>query len=85
MNEFTLIELQIISLDMHTYINRTPMLSEPPIHKELREKIDGMIDNYCEHDDSIEQDLLPQRNCEKCNMPVFGEFPCPCTLRIRGI
>ena len=48
MNDFTKEELQIIHLDMTTYVNRTPMLKESPSHKELRDKIQSMIDDYCE-------------------------------------
>ncbi len=46
MNDFTKEELQIIHLDMTTYINRTPMLNESPSHKALRDKVESMIDNY---------------------------------------
>ncbi len=35
---------------MTTYINRTPMLNESPSHKALRDKVERMIDNYCEHE-----------------------------------
>ena len=48
MNDFTKEELQIIHLDMTTYINRTPMLNESPSHKALRDKVEGMIDTYRE-------------------------------------
>lgn len=49
---FTREELQIILLDMQSYINRTTILAESPSHKALREKIESMIDNYidCNHD-----------------------------------
>lgn len=48
-NDFTKEELQIILLDMNVYITRTRILEESPIHKALREKIESMIENYCEH------------------------------------
>lgn len=48
MNDFIKEELQIIHLDMTTYVKRTPMLKESPSHKELRDKIQSMIDDYCE-------------------------------------
>jgi hypothetical protein len=51
MNDFTKEDIQIIHLDMTTYINRTPMLNESPSYKALRDKVEGMIDNYCEHED----------------------------------
>jgi hypothetical protein len=49
MNDFTKEELQIIHLDMTTYVNRTTILTESPSHKVLRDKVESMIDNYCEH------------------------------------
>ena len=52
MNEFTKEELQIIHIDMTIYVTRTPMLKESPSHKELRDKIQSMIENYnndCKH------------------------------------
>jgi hypothetical protein len=50
MTDFTKEELQIIHLDMTVYINRTPMLAESPSHRALRDKVEAMIDNYCEHE-----------------------------------
>jgi len=67
MNEFTKEELQIIHLDMTTYVNRTPMLSESPSHKALRDKVEFMIDNYCEHDWRYTQHDQPI-DCRKCGM-----------------
>jgi len=46
MNEFTKEELQIIHLDMTAYISSTPMLSESPSHRVLRDKVEFLIDNY---------------------------------------
>ncbi len=65
MNDFKKCELQIIHLDMTTYINRTPMLNESPCHKELKDKVQRMIENYCEH--------------KKDNSPLFtptDDLPC---------
>lgn len=53
MSEFTKDELQIILLDMDTYIRQNKILKESPIHKELRLKIQSMIDNYCDHETNI--------------------------------
>jgi len=50
MNDFTKDELLIIHLDMCTYVEQNKILKESPIHKELRLKIQSMIDNYCEHE-----------------------------------
>lgn len=59
MNSFTKEELQIIHLDMTTYVNTRPMLKESPIHKKLRDKIQLMIDNYCEHNSEITWVISP--------------------------
>ncbi len=66
MNEFTKDELQIIHLDMTTYINRTPILNESPSHKALRDKVEGMIDNYCDHEWIP---CLGKINIEICSRP----------------
>lgn len=50
MNDFTKDELQIIHLDMTIYAKKWVMLTESPVHLELRNKIQSMIDNYCEHE-----------------------------------
>ena len=74
MNDFTKEELQIIHLDMTAYINRTPMLNESPSHKALRDKVESMIDNYCEHRKSIsvsEVDYVFY--CEKCRILTGAE------------
>ncbi len=52
MNHFTKEELQIILLDMQTYINKSGVLKVPIHHLELADKIQFMIENYpthCEH------------------------------------
>jgi hypothetical protein len=68
MNDFTKEELQIIRLDMTTYINRTPMLNESPSHKALRDKVERMIDNFCEHEWVVETKEFNLKNaiCKKC-------------------
>lgn len=68
MNEFTKEELQIIALDMNTYIRRTPMLRESPSHKALRDKVESMIDNYCQHEweNICCQCTLDKIYCHKC-------------------
>jgi len=50
MNEFTKGELLTIHLDMTIYANKASPLKESPVHKELRDKVQRMIDNYCEHE-----------------------------------
>lgn len=44
MNDFTKDELLIIHLDMCTYVEQNKILKESPIHKELRLKIQSMIE-----------------------------------------
>lgn len=68
MNHFTREELQIINLDMTTYVNIMSMLKESPIHKELRDKIQSMIDNYCEHDWRKGVHLFNDVYCTKCKL-----------------
>ena len=54
MNDFTKDELNIIYLDMTIYAKRnTPPLKESPSHLDLRNKIQSMIDNYCDHKGAI--------------------------------
>jgi len=73
MNWFTKSELQIILLDMDTYIQMNKILRESPIHRELRLKIQSMIDDYseheCSHHEPIRLSLLSQKDydfCETC-------------------
>ncbi len=44
MNDFTKEELQIILLDMDTYIGKSTILKESPSHRRLRLKIQAMIE-----------------------------------------
>lgn len=67
MNYFTKSELQIILLDMDTYIQINKILKESPSHRELRLKIQSMLDDYCEHDGEIGKDY-PAEKCMKCGM-----------------
>lgn len=51
MNDFTKDELNILLLDMEDYALLWLDLgvTESPTHAALREKLQSMIDNYCEH------------------------------------
>lgn len=69
MCDFTKEELQIMLLDMNVYINTTKILAESPSHKRLREKLEHMIDNYCEHDTHETSALI--KYCCKCNHSEF--------------
>jgi len=71
MNEFTKEELQIIQLDMCTYAARYKMPKESPSHAALRNKVESMIDNYCEHTYGMffeESNARPF--CKMCREPV---------------
>ena len=74
MSEFTKEELQVILLDMNTYINRTTILAESPSHKALRVKIESMIDNYCDHEWRCWDDAHNTRECIKCDERRTGEI-----------
>ena len=65
MNDFTKEELQIILLDMNTYIHRAGILTVPKHHMALRDKIESMIDNYCEHENYKEDEWMV-KVCQKC-------------------
>lgn len=43
-------ELQIILLDMRFYASQSKPLNESPVHIQLREKIEDMIEKYCDHE-----------------------------------
>lgn len=49
MNDFTKEELQIIHLDICVYINKSKITNVPQNHLDLRDKVNSMIENYCEH------------------------------------
>ena len=70
MNDFTKEELKIILLDMDTYVEWTSSLRESDSHRELRDKIQSMIDNYCEHHNDEKFNALPElggiKMCKKC-------------------
>ena len=53
MNEFTKEELQIIHLDINTEINKHRGILKPsPFHLALRDKVERMIENYCDYENS---------------------------------
>ncbi len=67
MNDFTLDELALILLEMNIVIQRTTMqgiLTISPMYFELRDKIQDMIKNNCEHEFEIE--YSPYLACHKC-------------------
>ncbi len=50
MNDFTKEELRIILLDMNINIIKTTVLTVSKSYVDLRNKVESMIDNYCEHE-----------------------------------
>lgn len=63
MNDFTKEELNIL----HEFLDTAcELYSEPDSTYSLRDKIQTMIDNYCEHEGS-EPKLVLVKNCVKCN------------------
>ena len=53
-NDFTIEELLIILLDMCTYVEQNKILKESPSHRELRLKVQSMIDSwYKRHEDIL--------------------------------
>lgn len=69
MNDFTKDELGIILLEMNISIHRVKkegILKISPIYLELRDKVEAMIDNYCEHEYRLSgADAIYCHKCEK--------------------
>lgn len=73
-NDFTKEELQIILLDMDTYINKAVILKVPKHHLELRDKVESMIDNYdkpCEHKHLRRVSLIDGHEYDICHHCPF--------------
>ena len=73
MNNFTKEELEIIHLDICVYLNKSILLKPPKHHIELRDKIQRMIDNYCEHKWRCFDDTQNTRECINCGEIRIGE------------
>jgi len=50
MNDFTKDELETIYLDMNHSVLKYGKENVAPFYLELRDKVENMIDNYCEHE-----------------------------------
>jgi hypothetical protein len=77
MNDFTYDELNIILLEMNIIIHRTTkqgIMKISPIFFELRDKVQRMIDSYCDHEWSCWDDVHNTRECTKCNEKHQGEL-----------
>lgn len=77
MNDFTKEELGQIFLDINHNILKHGIQNVDPWYLDLRDKVESMIDNYCEHENDISESIYPQKECKKCNKIVFGDFICP--------
>ncbi|HAU1312533.1 TPA: hypothetical protein F8R99_14200 [Legionella pneumophila] len=70
MNDFTKEELQIIFLEMNISINRYGgILKVAESYIDLRDKVESMIDNHCEHEwQHGGADCIV---CTKCEKEIF--------------
>jgi hypothetical protein len=66
MNDFTKDELETIYLDMNHSVLKYGKENVAPFYLELRDKVEKMIDNYCEHEQCGDGSGLEQV-CFKCN------------------
>lgn len=71
MNDFTKEELKL--LGAATFSSWMRSLTDPVLSSEvkngystLKDKLESMIDNYCEHDGEVGKDY-PAEKCMKCN------------------
>lgn len=68
MNDFTKEELEMIRYSFHETIVRNDPWGNPcllSMHRTLKDKIQSMIDNYCEHSWSA-VGIHPWLHCYKC-------------------
>lgn len=72
MNEFTKEELSMLKNGIQYLSDRTS-LSEGYLvaHNALENKIQSMIDNYCEHSKHIYYGDIPVGECTKCHMVMI--------------
>lgn len=66
MNDFTKEELENLANCVGEYTSTCSKGYHDLIYPELYNKIQSMIDNYCEHDGEIGKDY-PAEKCMKCN------------------
>jgi hypothetical protein len=71
MNEFTKEELNDLWCGLGWLIEARAYHKHKPIY-DLRQKIQSMIDNYCEHEDGGEIDIFVDV-CRKCNAYLLRE------------
>lgn len=74
MNEFTKKELETI-IDAFNFIYGAPSWRTiEGWDDELQDKIQSMIDNYCEHNESGGEVEIFVDTCSKCNAYLLREF-----------
>ena len=72
MNEFTKGELLIMHLAIIRDINQfAHILKTSPSVLKLRDKLETMIDNYCEHKNKQYYDKVDIYECNKCHMVIL--------------
>ncbi|HCJ1045989.1 TPA: hypothetical protein NQN30_000378 [Legionella pneumophila] len=70
MNDFTKDELGIILLEMNISINRNGgILKIADSYIDLRDKVESMIDNYCEHEPEGDWHVCVDK-CKKCGVII---------------
>jgi hypothetical protein len=67
MNDFTKEELEIIYLDMTIYATKGTPLNESPSHLDLRNKVQSLINDYCDHERTCGCLDCGTIECMKCN------------------
>jgi len=67
MNDFTKSELSIIHLAVVRDMNQfAHILKTSPSMIELRDKLEAMIDNYCDHSEEYEDFNYSPMRCKEC-------------------
>lgn len=75
MNEFTKEELQILLLEMKIYIYKSEPLKAAKSYVELKDKLESMVDNYCEHEweNTCCQCSMDKIYCHKCDRTIIDD------------
>lgn len=68
MNEFTKEELKILFLELNIAIRNWGESKDLKNYPKLKDKIQSMIDNYCEHEWYKGVHLFDYVYCTKCNI-----------------
>lgn len=68
MNDFTKEDLHCLHNAIDIQLKTVPIMSKLNVkrRRELLEKLQSMIDNYCEHDQGLTEDSCLINTCNKC-------------------